>query len=184
MSNQTPLQALAGQIRFKLDKKNAERLAELDRTFQLGMQRVGDLNTNDLRNVWTGLQQKALDALKRAETVDQVAEVHEPSKSALRAAAADARASLKNSLRSISQEAHELATPEAKRFVLAATEHVDRMIGSEAELSAAFEIAYKSSPLIESLKHEIENLASLSSRPWNGGIQRPADFVKTFAPID
>ena len=183
MSNQTPLTALAGQLRFKLDKKNAERLAELDRTFQLGMQRVGDLNTNDLRNVWTGLQQKALDALKRAETVDQVAEVHEPSKSALRAAAADARASLKNSLRSISQEAHELATPEAKRFVLAATEHVDRMLQSEAELSAAFGIPHRSSPLIESLKHEIQNLAILSSSPWNGGINRPADFVKTFAPI-
>ena len=180
----SPLTALAGQLRFKIDKKNAERLAELDRTFQLGMERIGDLNNSDLRNVWTGLQQKALDALRRAETVDQVAEIHEPSKQAIRAAAADARASLKNSLRSISQEAHELATPEARRFVLAATEHVDRMIQGEAELSAAFGIPHRSSPLIESLKHEIENLASLSSRPWNGGIQRPADFVKTFAPLN
>jgi hypothetical protein len=184
MSNQTPLQLLAGQIRFKLDKKNAERLAELDRTFQLGMARIGDLNNSDLRNVWTSLQQKALDALKRAETVDQVAEIHEPSKQAIRAAAADARASLKNSLREISREANDLAMPEAQRFVIAATEHVDRMIQSEAELSAAFGIPHRSSPLIESLKHEIQNLASLSSRPWNGGINRPADFVKTFAPID
>ena len=180
----TPLKALAVQIRFKLDKKNAERLAELDRSFQLGMQRVGDLNTSDLRNVWNGLQQKALDALKRAETVDQVAEIHEPSKLALQTAAADARSSLKNSLRSISRETHEIAIPEVRRFVLAATEHVDRMILSEAELSAAFSIPHRSSPLIESLKAEIQNLASLSSRPWNGGINRPADFVKTFAPID
>lgn len=183
MSDQTALRAIAGQLRFKLDKKNAERLAELDRTFQLGMQRIGDLNASDLRNVWTGLQQKALDALKRAETVDQVAEIHEPSKQAIRAAAADARASLKNSLREVSREANDLATPEARRFVLAATEHVDRMIQSEAELSAAFGFVHSSSPLIESLKHEIQNLAILSSRPWNGGIQRPADFVKTFAPI-
>ena len=181
--NTTPLTALAGQLRFKLDKKNAERLAELDRTFQLGMTRIGDLNNSDLRNVWTGLQQKALDALRRAETVDQVAEIHEPSKQAIRAAAADARASLKNSLRSISQEAHELATPEARRFVLAATEHVDRMLQSEAELSAAFGIPHRSSPLIESLKHEIQNLAILSSRPWNGGLQRPADFVSSFSPL-
>lgn len=180
----TPLQALAGQIRFKLDKKNAERLAELDRTFQLGMQRVGDLNTNDLRNVWTGLQRKALDALKRAETVDQVAEVHEPSKSALQAAAADARSSLKNSLRSISREAHELATPEARRFVLAATEHVDRMIQGEAELSAAFGIPHRSSPLIESLKAEIQNLASIANRDFNGGIIRPASLVESFSPLN
>ena len=58
------------------------------------------------------------------------------------------------------------------------------MIQGEAELSAAFGIPHRSSPLIESLKHEIENLASLSSRNWNGGIQRPADFVKTFAPLN
>ena len=112
MSDQTALRAIAGQLRFKLDKKNAERLADLDRTFQLGMQRIGDLNASDLRNVWAGLQLKALDALKRAETVDQVAEIHEPSKQAIRAAAADARASLKHSLREVSREANDLATPD------------------------------------------------------------------------
>ena len=179
----TPLQALAGQLRFKLDKKNAERLAELDRTFLLGMQRVGDLNTADIKGIWTQLQRKALDALKKAENITDVEQIAEPSKSAVQGAAAEARASLKHSLRSISQEAHELATPEARRFVLAATEHVDRMIQSEAELSAAFGIPHRCSPLIESLKHEIQNLAILSSRPWNGGINRPADFVKTFAPL-
>jgi hypothetical protein len=182
--NQTPLQAIANQTKFKLDRQVAARLAALDKTHQLGMARIGDLNASDLRNVWTSLQQKALDALKRAETVDQVAEIHEPSKGTIRAAAADARASLKHSLREVSREANDLAMPEAQRFVSAATEHVDRMIQSEAELSAAFGIPHRSSPLIESLKHEIQNLASLSSRPWNGGINRPADFVKTFAPID
>lgn len=179
----TPLQALAGQLRFKLDKKNAERLAELDRTFLLGMQRVGDLNTADIKGIWTQLQRKALDALKKAENITDVEQIAEPSKSAVQGAAAEARAGLKHSLREISREAHELATPEAKRFVLTATEHVDRMLQSEAELSAAFGIPHRSSPLIESLKHEIQNLAILSSRPWNGGINRPADFVKTFAPI-
>ena len=57
------------------------------------------------------------------------------------------------------------------------------MIQGEAELSAAFGIPHRSSPLIESLKHEIDSLASLSSRPWNGGIARPADFVRSFAPL-
>ena len=179
-----PLQLLATQAKFRLDKKVAERLAELDRTFQLGMQRVGDLNSADLKGIWTQLQKKALDALKKAENISDVEEIAEPSKEAVRGAAAEARAGLKHSLREISREAHELATPEARRFVLAATEHVDRMIQSEAELSGAFGIPHRSSPLIESLKHEIENLASLSSRPWNGGIQRPADFVKTFAPLN
>lgn len=183
MSNQTPLLALAGQIKFKLDRKAAERLSQLDKTHQLGMQRIGDLNNSDLRNVWTSLQQKALDALKRAETVDQVAEIHEPSKQAIRAAAADSRASLKHSLRELSREAVELALPEVKRFALAATDHIDQLESNERGLTASFGIPYQQSALVIALREQVARLQSNTERPWLGQIVRPGSLVEAFATL-
>jgi hypothetical protein len=183
MSNQTPLLALAGQIKFKLDRKAAERLSQLDKTHQLGMQRIGDLNNSDLRNVWTSLQQKALDALKRAETVDQVAEIHEPSKQAIRAAAADSRASLKHSLRELSREAVEIAMPEVRRFVVAALNHVKGLEDNERELCASFGIAHQPSPLIAALREQVARLQSNTERPWLGQIVRPGSLVEAFTTL-
>jgi hypothetical protein len=183
MSNQTPLLALAGQIKFKLDRKVAERLGQLDKTHQLAMQRIGDLSANDLRNVWESLQKKALDALKRAETIDDVSEINEPSKAAIRAAAADGRASLKHSLRELSKEAVEIAMPEVRRFVLAALNHVKGLEDNERELCASFGITFMPSPLIVALKDEVARVQSGTERPWLGQIIRPASLIETFATL-
>lgn len=179
----TPLQALAGQIRFKLDKKVADRLAALDKAHQLAMQRIGDLNSADIRSVWTQLQKKALDALKKSETITDVEQIAEPSKEAVRKAAADARASLKHSLREISKEAHEIAGPEARRFVLSATDHVAGLAANEKEISTSFGIVFRESPLVLALREEVARLEAVAGKPWHGGIQRPADFVAAFSPL-
>ena len=179
----TPLQALAGQIRFKLDKKVGDRLAALDRAHQLAMQRIGDLNSADIRGIWTQLQKKALDALRKAETITDVEQIAEPSKEAVRGAAAEARNSLKHSLREVSREAHELAMPEARRFTLAAMDHVAGLAAAEREIATSFGIAFRESPLVLALQEEIARLEATANKPWHGGIQRPADFVSSFAPI-
>lgn len=181
--NTTPLKAIAGQIRFKLDKKVAERLAELDRIHQLGMARLGDLSTADLKNVWTQLQRRALDALKKAKTVDDVSEINEPGKEAVRAAAAGARASLKHSLREISREAVEIALPEVRRFALAAQAHVAELEDRERELAASFSITHQASPWIVALKDEIARLQSNTERPWLGQIVRPGSLVEAFTTL-
>ena len=179
----TPLQALAGQIRFKLDRKTAERLAALDKAHQLAMQRIGDLNSADIRGIWTQLQRKALDALKKAENISEVEQVSEPSKEAVRGAAAEARNSLKHSLREISREAHELAMPEVRRFILAGMDHVSALAANEKEIANSFSIAHRESPLVLALREEIARLEAIANKPWHGGIQRPANFVSSFAPI-
>jgi len=181
--NQTPLQAVAGQTKFKLDRKIAERLSLLDKTHQLAMQRIGDLNSADLRSVWTSLQKRAVDALKRAQTIDDVEQIAEPSKEAVRNAAADARSSLKHSLREISREAAEIAMPEVRRFVLAALNHVRGLEDNERELCASFGITFMPSPLIVALKDEVARLQSGTERPWVGQIIRPASLVENFAPL-
>ncbi|MFM7805580.1 MAG: hypothetical protein ACKPGK_13940 [Verrucomicrobiota bacterium] len=179
----TPLQALAGQIRFKLDKKVADRLTALDRAHQLAMQRIGDLNSADISRVWTQLQKKAADALKRSETITDVEQIAEPSKEAVRGAAADARASLKHSLREIGREAHAIAGPEVRRFVLASMDAVAGLAANEKEIAASFNIPHRESPLVLVLREEVARLEAVAGKPWHGGIQRPADFVAAFAPI-
>lgn len=183
MSNQAPLMALAGQTKFKLDRKVAERLAALDKTHQLGMARMGDLNSADIRSVWTSLQAKALAALKRAQNVDDVEQIGEPSKQAIQAAAADARASLKHSLREVSREANDIALPEVKRFVQAATDHIDQLESNEREITVSFGITYQQSALVLALKELVANLKSRSEREWPGMIVRPASMVEAFSPI-
>lgn len=179
----TPLQALAGQIRFKLDRKTAERLAALDKAHQLAMQRIGDLNSTDIKAVWTQLQKRALDALKKSQNISDVEQIAEPSKEAVRGAAAEARAGLKHSLRELSREARELAMPEARRFTLAAMDHVAGLAAAEKEIATSFGIAFRESPLVLALREEIARLEAIANKPWHGGIQRPADFVASFAPI-
>jgi hypothetical protein len=183
MQTQTPLQSLAGQIRFKLDKKVAERLTELDRIHLLGMERLGDLSSTDLKNIWTQLQRRALDALRKAKTSDDVEQIGEPSKQAIQAAAADARLSMKHSLREISKEARDVAIPEVMRFVSAATSHVDQLQNNEKEISASFGVFYEPSVLISALREEVSRLKAIADKPWHGGIQRPADFVSSFSPL-
>ena len=179
-----PLQLLAAQAKFRLDKKVAERLAELDRIHQLGMARLGDLTTSDLRGVWEALQRKAVDSLKRAKTVDDLAESCEPSKQAVQSAAADARRSLKNSLREISREAYELAVPEVKRFAVAALNHVNGLEDNERELCASFGIPFAPSPLIVALKNEVARVQSGTERPFLGQIFRPASLIESFSPLN
>ena len=184
MSNQTPLKILGAQAKFRLDKKVAERLAALDKTHQLAMQRLGDLSASDLRGVWESLQAKALAALKRAQNVDDVAEIAEPSKEAVRAAAADARASLKHSLRELSKEAFEIAMPEIRRFVLAARQHVEELSAAERALAESFNLPPLDGPVTLALRAEIDRLASSLDREWLGQIVRPASLVESFSPLN
>ena len=183
MSNQPPLRALANQIKFKLDRKIAERLSQLDKSHQLAMQRIGDLNSADLRSVWTSLQKRAVDALKRAQTIDDVEQIAEPSKEAVRTAAADARSSLKHSLRELSREAHEIAGPEIRRFVLAARQHLTDLEDAQIELARSYSIEAQANPVIITLKAEIDRLAGSAERAWTGSIVRPAAFTENFSPI-
>jgi hypothetical protein len=183
MSNQTPLKTLAAQAKFRLDKKVAERLAALDKTHQLAMQRLGDLSASDLRGVWESLQAKALDALRKAQTIDDVAEISEPTKSAIRAAAADSRASLKHSLRELSKEAVEIATPEIRRFVLSARQHVEELSAAERALAESFNLPPLDGPVTLALRAEIDRLASSLDRPWLGQIVRPGSLVEAFTTL-
>lgn len=184
MSNQTPLKILAAQAKFRLDRQVAARLAALEKTHQLGMARIGDLSASDLRSVWESLQKKALDALRKAQTIDDVAEINEPTKSAIRAAAADSRASLKHSLREISREAHEIATPEIRRFVLSARQHVEELSAAERALAESFNLPPLDGPVTLALRAEIDRLASSLDREWLGQIVRPASLVESFSPLN
>lgn len=178
-----PLQLLATQAKFRLDKKVAERLAALEKTHQLAMTRIGDLSASDLRGVWESLQKKALDALRKAQTIDDVAEISEPTKSAIRAAAADSRASLKHSLRELSKEAFEIAMPEIRRFVLSARQHVEELSSAERQLAESFALPPTDGPIIVALRAEIDRLASSLDRPWLGQIIRPASLIENFATL-
>jgi len=183
MSNQTPLRALSARVKFKIDRRIADKLAELDRAHQLGMQRLGDLASTDLRGVWENLQRRATDALRKAENVDQVAEIAEPTRQTIERTAADQRASLKNSLRVISKEAHEIAGPEIRRFVLAARQHLTDLEDAQIELARSYSIEAQANPVIMTLKAEIDRLAGSADRAWTGSIVRPASLTENFCPI-
>jgi len=112
-----------------------------------------------------------------------VEQIAEPSKEAVRTAAADARSSLKHSLREISREAVELAIPEVKRFALAATDHIDQLESNEKEITASFSIPYQQSALVIALREQVARLQSGTERPWVGQIIRPGSLVENFAPL-
>ncbi len=147
------------------------------------MQRLGDLASTDLRNVWENLQRRATDALKKAENVDQVAEIGEPTRQTIERTAADQRASLKNSLRVISKEAHELAGPEIRRFILAAREHLVDIEDQQVELCNAYGLPVQPSAVAGALRVELDRLAERTERAWVGSIIRPASLTETFAPL-
>lgn len=180
----TPLQALAGQIRFKLDKKNAERLAALDKTYVLAMERLTELSQNDLRRIWDQGQKRALTALKSAPNADAITDIVEPSRAELAQAAGSQKTTLKNGLREISKEAHEIAGPEIRRFVLVAAEHLGKLAAGEQELADSFAVAHQPSPLLTRLNAEVARLEEQVNRPWSGAINRPASLIETFTTLN
>lgn len=184
MPNQTPLQALGGQTKFKLDRKVAERLAALDKTHVLAMERLNELSQNDLRRIWDQGQKRALTALKSAPNADAIADVVEPTRAELAQAAGSQKTTLKNGLREISKEAHEIAGPEIRRFVLVAAEHLGKLAAGEQELADSFAVAHQPSPLLARLNAEVARLEEQVNRPWAGAIHRPASLIETFTTLN
>jgi hypothetical protein len=180
---QLPLQHLANRIKFKLATPVATKLRELERTYQLGTDRLSELNRTDLRRIFEASQAKALAALKAAPDADAVAAIVEPTRGDVLAAASSQKTTLKNGLRELSREAFELAAPEVRRYVVAAREHVEELAAAERALAEAFALPPIDGPVIAALRAEIDRLAEIAERPWVGQIIRPASLTETFAPI-
>jgi hypothetical protein len=148
------------------------------------MERLTELSQNDLRRIWDQGQKRALKALKSAPNADAIADVVEPSRAELAQAANSQKTTLKNGLREISKEAHEIAGPEIRRFVLVATEHLGKLAAGEQELADSFAIAHQPSPLLARLNAEIARLEEQVNRPWAGAINRPASLIETFTTLN
>ncbi len=148
------------------------------------MERLTELSQNDLRRIWDQGQKRALTALKSAPNADAIADVVEPSRAELAQAAGSQKTTLKNGLREISKEAHEIAGPEIRRFVLVAAEHLGKLAAGEQELADSFAIAHQPSPLLARLNTEVAHLEDRVNRPWGGAINRPASLVEAFTTLN
>jgi hypothetical protein len=181
---QLPLAALSAQIKFKIAKPVETKLRELEKTYQLGTERLSELNRTDLRRIFESSQAKAYAALKAAPDADAVAAIAEPTRADIHSAAASQKSILKTGLRELSREAFELAAPEIRRFVLAARQHVEDLSAAERALAESFALPPIDGPVTLALRAEIDRLAEIAERVWVGQIIRPASLVENFAPLN